>query len=160
MTDSSENENELNVNEIVIKKDVENLKSANFRTKNNVVKRNEEKNIQTSFENLYVQRRTWRRDNRNVLWTFYCVNDVKDVDGGSPQVIRCILCHNPPILEFNSSTKESKGLITHYKTYWITTLRKHVDANHFIMLTKIEEEVNNAIRRIVEKQPTRRGLMC
>jgi hypothetical protein len=58
MTDSSENENELNVNEIVIKKDVENLKSANFRTKNNVVKRNEEKNIQTSFENLYVQRRT------------------------------------------------------------------------------------------------------
>jgi len=28
------------------------------------------------------------------------------------------------------------------------------------MLTKIEEEVNNAIRRIVEKQPTRRGLMC
>jgi hypothetical protein len=35
-----------------------------------------------------------------------------------------------------------------------------VDANHFIMLTKIEEEVNNAIRRIVEKQPTRRGLMC
>jgi len=56
--DSSENENELNVNESVIEKDVENLKSANFRTKNNVVKRNEEKNIQTSFENLYVQKRT------------------------------------------------------------------------------------------------------
>jgi hypothetical protein len=58
MMDSSENENELNVNESVIEKDVENLKSANFRTKNNVVKRNEEKSIQTSFENLYVQRRT------------------------------------------------------------------------------------------------------
>jgi len=56
--DSSENENELNVNESVIEKDVKNLKSANFRTKNNVVKRNEEKNIQTSFENLYVQKRT------------------------------------------------------------------------------------------------------
>jgi hypothetical protein len=79
---------------------------------------------------------------------------------GSIQVIRCILCHNPPILEFDSSTKESKGLITHYKTYQITTLRKHVDVDHFIMWTKIEEEVNNAIRRIVEKQPTRRGLMC
>jgi hypothetical protein len=48
----------------------------------------------------------------------------------------------------------------HYKTYQITNLRKHVDADHFIMLTKIEEEVNNAIRRIVEKKPTRRGLMC
>jgi hypothetical protein len=28
------------------------------------------------------------------------------------------------------------------------------------MLTKIEEEVNDAIKKIVEKQPTRRGLMC
>jgi hypothetical protein len=35
-----------------------------------------------------------------------------------------------------------------------------VDGNHFIMLTKIEEEVNSAIQGIVEKQPTRRGLMC
>ncbi len=35
-----------------------------------------------------------------------------------------------------------------------------MDAYHFIMLTKIEEEVNDAIKKIVEKQPTRRGLMC
>jgi hypothetical protein len=52
--------------------------------------------------------------------------------------------------EFNPSIKESKGLITYYKTYRITTLRKHVDANHFIMLTKIEEGVNSAIKGIVE----------
>jgi pyruvate-formate lyase-activating enzyme len=31
--------------------------------------------------------------------------------------LRCIFCHNPLILEFNSSTKESISLITYYKTY-------------------------------------------
>ncbi len=57
--DSSENENELNVNESVIEKDVEGLEeNVNFQTKNNVVKGNEKESIQASFEKLYVQTRT------------------------------------------------------------------------------------------------------
>jgi hypothetical protein len=59
MMDSSENENELNVNESVIEKDVEGLEeNVNFQTKNNVVKGNEKESIQASFEKLYVQTRT------------------------------------------------------------------------------------------------------
>jgi hypothetical protein len=56
-------------------------------------------------------------------------------------------CHAP-----NPSTKERKGLITYYKTYGITTLKKHGDANHTIIVKKFEEEVNGPLKRTFEKQ--------
>jgi hypothetical protein len=41
--------------------------------------------------------------------------------------MRCILFHNIPILALNSSLKERKTqIIYNYKTYEITTLKKHV----------------------------------
>jgi hypothetical protein len=56
--DLNENENELNVNESVIEKDVERLEeNANFQKKKNIVKGNEKESIQASFEKLNVQRR-------------------------------------------------------------------------------------------------------
>jgi hypothetical protein len=56
-------------------------------------------------------------------------------------------CHAP-----NPSTKERKGLITYYKTYGITTLKKHGDANHTLIVKNIEEEVNGPLKRTFEKQ--------
>jgi hypothetical protein len=50
-------------------------------------------------------------------------------------------CHDP-----NPSTKERKGLMTYYKTYGITTLKKCGDANHTLIVKKIEEEVNGPLR--------------
>jgi len=70
--------------------------------------------------------------------------------GVSLQIMRCIFCCSNYIFALNSSTKERKGIIKYYKTYGITILKKHVDANHFINSKKIKEEVNNV--RSVEKQ--------
>ncbi len=47
--DLSENENELNVNESVIEKDVKKLKNINSQTKNNVVQGNEKKKYTNKF---------------------------------------------------------------------------------------------------------------
>jgi len=39
--------------------------------------------MQTTLENCMFQRKTWRGHNINACWTFYCVNDGKDVGRGS-----------------------------------------------------------------------------
>ncbi len=41
-----------------------------------------------------------------------------------------------------SNTKKRKRLLTYFKTYGITTWKKHVDCDHAIIVKKIEEEVN------------------
>jgi hypothetical protein len=66
------------------------------------------------------------------------VNDGKEVEIASHQVMKCILCYDNIVNISNPRTKERKGLITYYKTYGIIVLKKHVDANHFIIAKKIE----------------------
>jgi hypothetical protein len=46
-----------------------------------------------------------------------CVNDGKDVEIISQQVMRCIFYYVDLIHVHNPRTKERKGLITYYKTY-------------------------------------------
>ncbi len=43
-------------------------------------------------------------------------------------------------------------MITYYKTYGITAFKKHLDANHSIIVKKFEKEINNEIIRNVETQ--------
>jgi len=38
----------------------------------------------------------------------------------------------------------------------ITTLKKHVNANHFIITKMFEEEANNPLRGEVDNQPTKK----
>jgi hypothetical protein len=51
--------------------------------------------IETNLRNLHVHIQIWRGHNKNAIcWAFYCVNDGKDVDEGSPQVmLMSILLH-------------------------------------------------------------------
>jgi len=51
--------------------------------------------------------------------------------------------------------KKRKILITYYKTYGITTLKKHVDS---IIVKKIDKKVNGLIKRTFLKQPTKKRL--
>jgi hypothetical protein len=44
------------------------------------------------------------------------------------------LCYDNVVNILNVRTKERKGLITYYKTYGITILKKHVDVDHFIIV--------------------------
>ncbi len=47
--------------------------------------------------------------------------------------------------------KEKKKLLTYYKTYRITTLKKNVDVDEVVIVKKIEEEVNGLIRETLER---------
>jgi len=81
-----------------------------------------------------------------------CVNDNKDVDVKCSQTIRCILCYNSPVLFCNPKTQARKDLIIYNTTNGITKLKKKVNANDFIIVKMFEKEINNLVRREVEKQ--------
>jgi hypothetical protein len=88
------------------------------------------------------------------------VNDGKKVEGASHQVMKCILCYVNLVNVPNPRTKERKDFKTYYKTYGIIALKKHVDANHFIIAKKIEEEINNGITESVERQLAKIKAKC
>jgi len=67
------------------------------------------------------------------------VNDSKDVDVKCPQIMKCIFCYISPILFSNSKTQAKKGLILYNTINGITTLKKHVDANHSNIAKMFEE---------------------
>ncbi len=53
-------------------------------------------------EQLQIQRRKWCPRNRNALcWSFYCINDTSKVNPDAPQMMHCLLCHQP-IVSMNS----------------------------------------------------------
>ncbi len=66
--------------------------------------------------------------------------------------MRCLLCYNNLMHALNLNTKEIKRLITYYKTYGITTFKKHVDLNHVIIVKK-KEAINGRIKGTLERQP-------
>ncbi len=68
----------------------------------------------------------------------YFVNDGKDVEKGSLQVMICIFCYVNLMNNSNPNIKDTKCLITYYKTYGITGLKKHVDADHAIIAKTFE----------------------
>ncbi len=58
-----------------------------------------------------------------------------------------IFCYISPILFCNPKIQARKGLIIYNMTNGITTLKKHVDANHSIIAKMFEEEIENPLRR-------------
>ncbi len=84
------------------------------------------------------------------------MNDGKEVEVASHQVMRCILCYDSAINIPNARTKERKGLIIYNKTYGINALTKHVDADHFIIVKFFKEEINNETIGIIERQPAKK----
>jgi hypothetical protein len=42
--------------------------------------------------------------------------------------------------------------MTYYKTYGIIAFKKHVNANHDIIVKKFEEKVNSLMRKRMERQ--------
>lgn len=113
------------------------------------MKDNEEK-MQIEFQKLCFQRK-----NCIMLGLLLHINNGKDVEVGSFQVMKCIFCYVNLVNNFNPTIKHRKGLITYYKTYGVIGLKKHVDVDPIIIIAKaIEEEVNSLIRGLVKKQPT------
>jgi hypothetical protein len=71
-----------------------------------------------------------------------------------------IVCYDNIINIFNPITKKHKFLITYYKIYGIIVVNKHVNAFHSIIAKNFEEEINNEITKIVERQPTKKKTKC
>jgi hypothetical protein len=58
------------------------------------------------FQKLHSQRKIWMGYNKNALcWAFYCVNDLKDVEGESFQIMKCIIFHCRHVNNLNLNTK-------------------------------------------------------
>ncbi len=73
------------------------------------------------------------------------MNDGKEVEVAPHQVMRCILCYDGVVNIPDASIKERNGLITYYITYNIIILKKHLDADHFII-------VNFFLKKLTMKQ--------
>ncbi len=102
----------------------------------------------------------WRGHNKNAIcWVFYCVNDGKD-DGGNPQVIKCLLGYISFLHAHSPNTKERKALTTNYKTYEFTTLKKHVDIDHVLIVKIFEKEVSGPIKKTFEMQLAKKKAYC
>jgi len=71
-------------------------------------------------------------------------------------MMHCIFCYINPILIKNPKNKAKKSLILCNTTNGITTLKKHVSTNYYILGKKFEEEMNSLLKRKEEKQPTKK----
>ncbi len=57
------------------------------------------------------------------------------------------------VLVYNLKIQARKYLMIYNTTNGITTLKKHVNANHYIIAKMFEEEINNQLKWEVRKQP-------
>jgi hypothetical protein len=63
------------------------------------------KTMKENLQKLYVQIIFWKSHNIIALcWAFYWVNDNKDVDVKSLQIMRCIFCYNNLVAISNPKT--------------------------------------------------------
>ncbi len=65
--------------------------------------------------------------------------------------MRYIFYYQNLVVGINPRVQTRKGLISYYKTNGITSLRKHVDVDHFFIAQMFEEEMNNLLKRTKEK---------
>ncbi len=62
----------------------------------------------------------------------------------------------PGLLLYIPKTKLRKGLISYYKINGISTLKKHADAKHGLLVKTFDEEGNSLMRTQVERQPIKK----
>ncbi len=104
---------------------------------------------------LHAQKVFWKRNSNNALcWA--CVNDNKEVNVTTPEIMHYILCHNNPILNVNPKTQARKGLIIYNAINGIATLRKHVNSDHFNVLKNFEENFYCPLRQDERKPSIKR----
>ncbi len=91
-----------------------------------------------------------------MCWSFYCVNDNIEIDLENTQIMCCILCYQELVIGINSRTLARKGLISYYKNNGITSLKKHVDVKHFVIVKMFEEEINSLLKAKFKKKTAKK----
>jgi hypothetical protein len=95
-------------------------------------------------ENLQQWRFIWKPHScTSLTWAFLKVNNNQPMDLDHNQIMRCILCHVDfvDIEILGMHTRCEKWLITYHKTNGITTMKKHVDDDHFTLMRKLIEDL-------------------
>jgi hypothetical protein len=69
---------------------------------------------------------------------FYCINYGVEIDNKAPQLMRCHVCYPNQITITNSKTQLMKEIISYFKNNGITSLKKHVDVDHAMLVKKFE----------------------
>ncbi len=71
-------------------------------------------------------------EHKCIVLGFFCVNDKKELDNKSHQLMRCFFCY----LEVVEVCNKRTNAISYYKTNGITPLKNHVDAYHVVLNKK------------------------
>jgi hypothetical protein len=67
-----------------------------------------------------------------------------------------VICVTKNLCYIIQEQKIRKGLISYYKINGISTLKKHVDAEHYLLANKLDEKINSWVKSQVERQLTRK----
>jgi hypothetical protein len=68
------------------------------------------------------------------------VNDNVEVDVENTLILCCIHCYQNSVIGINPKTQVRKGSISYNKTNGITSLQKHVDANHSLITKALKKK--------------------
>jgi hypothetical protein len=97
-----------------------------------------------------------KTNSKNALcWEFYCVNNNKEMNVTTPQIMHCILCHNNPIFT-TPKTQARKWIIISNTTNGIATLKKHINSDHSDIVKRFEEKFNCPLRQDGKKPSIKR----
>jgi hypothetical protein len=92
---------------------------------------------------MHAQKKSWQPHGRlSLCWIFYCITDYTKIDLENTQIMHCIFCYQKLVIGIYLRIQTRKGLISYYKTNWITSLKKDVDAKHIVIVKMFEEKVN------------------
>ncbi len=72
--------------------------------------------------------------------------------------MRCILCYVSLVLITNAKTQARKSLILYSIANGIIALKKHVYADHYMIVKIFEKEIKNLLKELHEKKPTKKML--
>jgi hypothetical protein len=74
----------------------------------------------------------WKLHSKNALcYAFFFVNDNKEVDLTTLEIMHYIFCYNSLILNSNPKNQAKRGLIIYNTFNGIIALKKHVNVDHF-----------------------------
>jgi hypothetical protein len=126
--------------------------NGNVQIEGNMNPKTNEEKMKENLKMLHAQRLFWKLNSKNVLcWAFYYVNDNKEVDLTTLQIMHCIFCCNNLILNLNPKKLTNKGFIIYNTTNGIIALKRHDNLDHCSIFLNFEEEVNCPLKKY-EKQ--------
>ncbi len=106
--------------------------------------------VEAHLENLWKQRSAWKLHYHNsITWAFFKVNDNQPINLSKNQNFKCITCHNEttPLEILAMRTRCKKGLIACRKYNGTTSMKKHVESGHSILLQQLLEDPTNLATR-------------